>query len=130
MKQPLIIPINHQYAKVEKDYKFTVHYSKNKQLRICREVVPAGYSDYNGMSGGSFLLGLIGFGRFGYQNAATLVHDYLYVHEGRVGIHKLARKVVDYKLYNDLLMLGYSRNKCKLIYRIVRIFGYYYWREI
>jgi hypothetical protein len=126
MKQPDLTYTSHNLARVNKAYPFFI--SLNGYLE--KSEVPEGYNRFNGMGGGSFLLGLIGFGRFGYQNPAVLVHDYVYEQEGKLPNLAITRQEADRYLCYGLRQLGYSKRKCKLVYRIVRLIGIFYWFEI
>ena len=115
---------NNKGATVLSDYTFS--WKENTY------VIPAGYNRFDGMTGGNFLLSLIGLSRWGVHNAATLPHDYLYVNQGKIMsitnvLHTFKRKEVD-----EILDYYLDNVKCNKVQRvivktIVRTIGYFYW---
>ncbi len=95
-------------------------------------VIPQDYAEFDGMTGGNFLLSLIGLSRWGVHNAATLPHDYLYVNRGKIEtttgeLHTFEKKEIDEILGSFLMQVECKKRQRIIVDAIVSTIGYFYW---
>jgi hypothetical protein len=65
----------------------------------------------------------------GKSDAASLEHDWCYVHEGVLETMTLTRKQTDKNLKNNLIKDGIWKIHANYIYVLVRVFGWFLWRK-
>ena len=136
MEQPKITPVkcvekslvHNQCYRLDQDYcsRFE-HEGRRYQI-----IIPKGFT-YDGATIPRPLWSIIGATPDGLHRAATLTHDWLYIHNGVVdawnisdGIStrlKLNRKEVDKIFLEQMLLSGVTRKKAKNMHRGVRLFG-------
>ena len=107
--------------------------------------VPAG-SRYDGASIPRWLWSITGIRPDGVHRAGTLVHDFIYYYEGVLPIGSMQYRYIGDHESNfqnvtgkwsrrDADKIGYKlwkragQPKAKLMYKIVRTFGYFLWKE-
>ncbi|MBL4761292.1 MAG: DUF1353 domain-containing protein [Gammaproteobacteria bacterium] len=89
--------------------------------------VPEGFK-YDGASTPKFLWWVLP--RDGIHRAAALIHDFIYVFEGKMPDGQIfTRKAADKLFYNIMVDYGVASWRAKIAHRAVRIVGYFYWRE-
>lgn len=91
--------------------------------------VPRGF-EYDGSTKVSLLWRLIhiGMGSFGEQNEGSLIHDWRYVHDGKMPNGKVyTRKEIDELFLRMILDYGIRPDRAIRAYRAVRLFGWIPW---
>lgn len=144
IEQPLITPINEREYRLEEDYTFK-WVNKDWLEGI---TIQAGFI-YDGASVPRVFWSLVGIHPDGLMRAASLVHDYLYIHKGNppklkngYGVFletpfnvrhaanlSLSRKQVDDLFLRMLKASGLSWSKRNAAYLGVRAGGWVYWKQ-
>lgn len=119
--------LNPREAILEKEYSFSIDYKGS----FYHLTIPAGYK-WDGATIPRLGWTIVGLTPFGIHDEATLIHDYLYEFEGEFDEVKphITREFVDAMFIAKLKELGYKRWQLKVINFFIRVFGFYYWREL
>lgn len=90
--------------------------------------IPAGY-EWDGATIPRFAWSIIGYYPMGKMAEPSLVHDWIYVNKGNLNGVTFTRKESDDLFYTHMIAAGVEPKAAKRMYRIVRIFGFYYWKQ-
>ncbi len=136
-KQPDVLPVTDKIYRLDEDYSYC--WIKNSiENRIS---IPAGFR-YDGASVPRLLWTITSIRRDGLIRAAALVHDWIYIHAGRLpeGSHQYKvggnwvdvygrwkRKQADLLFARLMREADYSKTKRRLAYLAVRVFGRFSW---
>lgn len=104
-----------------KDFIFTF---KGEQITI-----PAGYVWDGATAGGKLTRLLVGLNRFGEQDIATITHDFLYENEGEIGNFTYTRKEADIFFKEKLSEIRFKGTRLYLIFKTVRVCGFFLWTQ-
>lgn len=114
-----------------KDYCFTRWLKGEKEIRISAE---KGFI-WDGATIPRIFWSLIGFYPAGIMLPASLWHDLIYVKKGWVHNYitketeHISRKHCDQLFYKHMIKCGVPEKKARLMYKVVRIGGFYYWQD-
>jgi hypothetical protein len=72
---------------------------------------------------------IIGYYPTGIMLAASLWHDYIYINKGNVADTFISREDSDKLFLEHMLDSGVKEKSAKLMYNIVRKFGWIYWTD-
>ena len=138
IKQPLIIPVSDKYYRLVEQYvyEWDVNDCKN------RITIPRGFT-YDGASVPRIAWTVSGLRPDGLIRAAALVHDWIYMHKGKLpnGSQKYfdkvrswrdaygfwTRKDTDRLFARIMREAGVSKCKRRMAFRAVRMFGCFAW---
>lgn len=93
-------------------------------------IIPKGFV-WDGATIPRVLWGITGIDPFGWVNAASLIHDYIYKDEGKMtnGTY-ISRKEADELFVKMILELKLINNNFTWLYKqILRIAGLYFWNQ-
>ena len=108
------------------------HPTKKEWFRLLQDYtykgieIPMGY-EWDGATIPRFAWSLIGYYPMGKMAEPSLVHDWIYVHKG---LGTFTRKECDDLFYTHMIENGVEEKAAKKMHRLVRIFGFIYWREL
>jgi hypothetical protein len=111
------------------DYKFSFFHNDKEHFFT----IPKGFI-YDGATIPWYTWGYFKILPIGTHNPATIIHDFIYFHEGKLVDDNgekivVTRKFCDTLYKNQLIDLGYPIPNSYKIYRGTRIFGVIFWRE-
>jgi hypothetical protein len=116
------------------------HPKKREWYRLVRDyhlkyddidvIIPRGF-EWDGATIPRIAWSIIGYHSMGKMAEPSLIHDYIYVFKGLIpGQRKISRKECDKLFREHLIAVGVPKRAANRIYRIVRIFGVKYWRDL
>lgn len=117
----IAVPNKKNWFRLTKDYPFTVD--------GVTETIPKGY-EWDGATKPRFTWVITGYYPTGKMAEPSVVHDWIYIHKGILPNSKYTRSRCDKLFYKHMLLSGVTPRMARLMFRIVRVFGLYYWRSI
>lgn len=125
--------INERWFKTNSAYTFKWEVFHKGGLDTFKCLVPAKY-EWDGATIPRAFWSLIGLYPTGIMTSPSLLHDYIYVNKGILdplnAKIRISRKHCDLLFYEHLKHAGLEEKKAKKIYKIVRLFGRFWWFDI
>ena len=130
LKEAKIKYIGPREAELLEDYKIVLHVlTKSGGHDYISLIIPKGFR-FDGATVPPVIDKIIGIDRWGRHLPAALIHDYIYVNEGRIGGRIFTRKFADKLLRQHLKEYKYKPYQYNLAYYYCRVLGYVLWREL
>jgi len=128
LKQPFAInrnlPGNNELYQLEEDFSLTFLDENNQRHEL---TVPKGFV-CDGSSIPRLLWTFIGLHKDGKNREPSLVHDWLYMHQGKLPEREYSRKEADRLYYDMLLAYKVPNKKAWRSFKGVRFFGNKHWK--
>lgn len=115
----IAVPNKKNWFRLTKDYPFTVD--------GVTETIPKGY-EWDGATIPRWFWSIIGYYPMGAMAEPSVIHDWIYVNKGILPNSTYTRSRCDKLFYKHMLKSGVTPHSALRMYRVVQLFGFYFWR--